>query len=86
MKLLVALDSSMYKTPDGKYWCHTIYEYSFFERYLHVFDEIVVASRVKKADYNEIGCALRCDGPKMTVIDLPDMHGMSDYIKKLSFH
>ncbi len=81
MKLLVALDSSMYKTPDGKYWCHTIYEYSFFERYLQVFDEIVVASRVKESDYSEVKGALRCDGPCMTVVDLPDMHGVSGYIK-----
>ena len=81
MKLLVALDSSMYKTPDGKYWCHTIYEYSFFERYLQVFDEIVVASRVKESDYSEVKGALRCDGPDMTVADLPDMHGAVGYLK-----
>ena len=56
MKLLVAPDSSMYKTPDGKYWCPTIYEYSFFERYLEVFEDIVVASRVKKSKYTDDGC------------------------------
>ncbi|MBO4432977.1 MAG: glycosyltransferase family 4 protein, partial [Clostridia bacterium] len=83
MKLLVAVDSSMYKTPDGKYWCHTIYEYSFFERYLQVFDEIVVASRVKETNYNEVEGLLRCDGPRMTVADLPDMHGISGYFKNI---
>ena len=83
MKLLVAPDSSMYKTPDGKYWCPTIYEYSFFERYLQVFDEIVVASRVKKSSYDEVKGFLRCDGPNMTVADLPDMHGMISYINSL---
>ena len=83
MKLLVAPDSSMYKTPDGKYWCPTIYEYSFFERYLQVFEEIVVASRVKDASYDEVKGFLRCDGKNMTVSELPDMHGMKDYINKL---
>ena len=83
MRLLVAPDSSMYKTPDGKYWCPTIYEYSFFERYLQVFDEIVVASRVKLSSYEEVKGFLRCDGPRMAIVDLPDMHGMSAYIRKL---
>lgn len=83
MRLLVAPDSSMYKTPDGKYWCPTIYEYSFFERYLQVFDEIVVASRVKKVPYSEVKGFLRCDGDRMTVAELPDLHGMKAYIKQL---
>lgn len=83
MKLLVAPDSSMYTTPDGKYWCPTIYAYSFFERYLQVFDSLVVASRVKHADYAEVEGFLRCDGPGVTVAELPDMHGMADYLKKL---
>lgn len=82
-KLLVASDSSMHKTPDGKYWCHTIYEYSFFERYLQVFDEIIVASRVKESNYSDVQGDLRCDGPNMTVVDLPDMHGISAYFKEL---
>ena len=83
MRLLVAADSSMYKTPDGKYWCPTIYEYSFFDRYLQVFDEVVVASRVKLASYDDVKGFLRCDGPHMIVAELPDMHGMTAYIKKL---
>lgn len=83
MKLLVAPDSAMTRTPDGKYWCPTIYEYSFFERYLQVFDSIVVVSRVKHADYDEVAGFLRCDGPSMTVAELPDMHGAADYFKKL---
>lgn len=73
----------MYKTPDGKYWCPTIYDYSFFERYLQVFDKIVVASRVKNATYEEVKGFLRCDGPNMRVCDLPDMHGMLSYLKKI---
>ena len=83
MKLLVAPDSSMYVTPDGNYWCPTIYEYSFFERYLSVFDELVVASRVKKASYQEVKGFLLCSGPNIEVACLPDMHGMRDYLIKI---
>lgn len=81
MKVLVAPDSSMYKTPDNHYWCPTIYDYGFFERYLQVFNEVIVVSRVKKTVYDEVKGFLRCDGPNLSVVDLPDMHGMKDYIK-----
>lgn len=81
MRLLVAPDSAMYRTPDGKYWCPTIYAYSFFERYLQVFEQIVVASRVREASPEEVKGFLRCDGPNMTVAALPDMHGAPGYLK-----
>ena len=83
MKLLVAPDSAMLRTPDGKYWCPTIYAYSFFERYLQVFESIVVVSRVKHVGQDEVAGFLRCDGPGMTVAELPDMHGTADYVRKL---
>lgn len=82
MRLLVAADASLSRTPDGKYWSPTIYDYSFFERYLRVFEQIVLVSRVKEATFEEVEGFLRCDGEGLTVAELPDMHGMTDYFKK----
>ena len=82
MRLLVAADASLSRTPDGKYWSPTIYDYSFFERYLRVFEKIVLVSRVKEAAFEEVEGFLRCDGEGLTVAELPDMHGMTDYFKK----
>ena len=84
MRVLIAPDSSMYRTPDGKYWAPTIYSYDFFTRYLQAFESITVASRVRPASYAEVAGFLRCDGPGMTVAELPDMHGVSGYFRSLA--
>ncbi|MFJ7637341.1 glycosyltransferase [Peribacillus sp. NPDC097225] len=81
MKLLVAADSYFYKTPDGKYWCKTIYGYKFWKRYLKVFNEIVVVSRTKDVETTkEVSGFIRVDGPGMSIAELPPLRGMKEYI------
>lgn len=80
MKLLVAADSLLYKTPDGKYWCKTIYGYDFWTRYLNVFDEVIVVSRTKATAPDEVEGYLRVDGLNVRIVDLPYMRGMKQYI------
>lgn len=80
MELLVAADSLFFKTPDGKYWCKTIYGYDFWLRYLAAFDDVVIVSRTKPASHSEIEGYLRVDGPNVRVLELPFMRGMKQYI------
>ncbi len=82
MELLVAADSLFYKTPDGKYWCQTIYGYDFWLRYLEVFEKVNIVSRTKKVEYKEIDkmSYLRVDGPGIRVSELPFMRGMKQYM------
>ena len=80
MELLVAADSLFFKTPDGKYWCKTIYGYDFWLRYLAVFDDVVIVSRTKPTSHSEIEGYLRVDGPNVRVLELPFMRGMKQYI------
>ncbi|WP_019377583.1 glycosyltransferase [Virgibacillus halodenitrificans] len=81
MELLVAADSLFFKTPDGKYWCKTIYGYDFWLRYLAAFDDVVIVSRTNLASHSEIEGYLRVDGPNVRVLELPFMRGMKQYIK-----
>ena len=46
MKLLVATDAHIFRTPDGAYWCKSIYGYDFWKRYLNIF----AARRKQKAE------------------------------------
>lgn len=86
MEVLVAADSILYKTPDGKYWCKTIYGYKFWLRYLNVFEGVAIVSRTGTAQYSEVSGYLRVDGPNVRVIELPFMSGMKKYITNyLSF-
>lgn len=80
MELLVAADSIFYKTPDGKYWCKTIYGYSFWERYLTEFDRVAIVSRVRAVGFEDIEGYLRVDGPRVNIKELPYMRGMKQYI------
>lgn len=32
MKVLVAADAQLYRTPDNKVWCRTIYQYNIMGR------------------------------------------------------
>lgn len=82
-RLLVAPDTLFLKTPDGKYWSDTIYSYDFFQRYMDVFEKIVIVSRCRNADYTEVKTFLRSDGENVEVRELPAMRGMKEYIKNL---
>lgn len=80
MELLVAVDAHIFKTPDGKYWCKTIYGYEFWERYLTVFDSVLVVSRVDNTSDKDIEGFLRVDGLNVKIAELPFMRGMKEYL------
>jgi glycosyltransferase involved in cell wall biosynthesis len=81
MEVLVAADSLFFKTPDGAYWCKTIYGYDFWKRYLDVFDSVAIVSRTKIVNFEDVDNCLRVDGPNVKIIELPYMRGMKQYIK-----
>jgi glycosyltransferase involved in cell wall biosynthesis len=86
MELLIAADSLFYKTPDGKYWCKTIYNYNFWLRYLTVFESLNIVSRTKHVKYKEVEGYLEVNGPNIRISELPYMRGMKQYGKNyLSF-
>ena len=74
MKLLVATDAHIFKTPDGKHWCKSIYGYDFWKRYLCVFDEVRIVARVKNVPSME-GKKLLVDGEKVEVYGIPFYQG-----------
>lgn len=50
MRVAVVLDHRFEQTPDGRVWTNGPFPYSFFERYLEVFDEVLVAARVQPVE------------------------------------
>lgn len=82
MELLVAADSYFQKTPDGKFWCKTIYSYNFWKRYLQVFEKVAIVSRTIESSYRDVEGYLRVDGPQLRVIELPAARGMKQYIQQ----
>jgi len=80
MNVLVAVDARLYRTPDGRVWCKTIYGYDFWTRYLAVFDEITVISRLGAANNEEVKGWLRSDGPHVHFADMPMVRGPKGYL------
>lgn len=74
MKLLIATDAHIFKTPNGKHWAKSIYGYDFWTRYLRVFDSVRIVARVKEVE--EIDSKrLPVDGPGVEIVGIPFYQG-----------
>ena len=47
MRVVVAVEHRFVRTPDGRVWTQTTFPYSFWTRYLQVFDSVRVVARVR---------------------------------------
>jgi hypothetical protein len=81
MRVIVATDRRYYETPDGRAWTPTTLPYSFWRRYLTVFDELRVLARVRKAPEVPPGWH-RVEGERVTIERLPDFEGPFQYLRK----
>jgi len=74
MKLLVATDAHIFRTPDGKHWVKSIYGYNFWRRYMDVFKDVRIVARMK--DVQEVdGRKLLVDGAGVEVFGIPFYQG-----------
>lgn len=81
MKLLVATDAHIFRTPDGKYWSKYIYGYRFWKRYLNVFSSVRVVARVK--DIDEANAKLeRVDAEEVEIYGIPFYQGPKQLLLK----
>lgn len=86
MRLLVATDAHIYRTPDGAAYCSTLYGYDYFCRYRMAFDQVRVVAREKAVPAAEAGW-LRVDGPGVSVFGIPFFQGPKQLLPKyLSIH
>lgn len=80
MKILVATDAHIFETPDGKHWTPAIYGYSFWERYLNVFDTVRIVARTKKVEKLPQKVLL-VDGPRVEIFSVPFYQGPKQLLK-----
>lgn len=81
MKLLVATDAHIFRTPDGRHWAKSIYGYSFWTRYIGVFDSVRIVARVK--DVQEIDSKkLIVDGDGVEIVGIPFYQGPKQLLKQ----
>ena len=83
MTTLIAVDAQLFRTNDGKIWTKSIYDYEFWTRYLDVFDDIIVVSRIKDVEIEYVRGFLRSDGKRVSFSSLPYARGMKQYLQQL---
>lgn len=81
MKVLVVVDGHLVRTPDGKVWSARIYNYSFFARYLIVFEDVRVAMRIQDVEDNSDYPNL-CSGEHVEFMPIEEFKGPKEYAKK----
>lgn len=80
MKLLVIQEQHYTKLPNGEVWVDRQSERKFWDRYLDVFEEIVVCARMKESDMID-SKALRSDRDRVSFAGLPEFRGMAGLAK-----
>jgi glycosyltransferase involved in cell wall biosynthesis len=81
MKVIIALEHRFDRTPDGRVWTQTTFAYSFWLRYLKVFDRVGVIARVRDvptvpADWQQ------ADGENVEFTAIPYYIGPWQYLRK----
>lgn len=79
MRVCVFLDHRFTRTPDGSCWTSTVHPYSFWKRYLSVFDHVAVVGRVQDVP-SEDGQGSRADGEGVSFEALPHFVGPWQYL------
>jgi L-malate glycosyltransferase len=81
-KLLIVDEHRYYRTPDGKIWIPSQNDYSFWQRYLNVFDKIKVVSRIEEVD-SVPSQMLLSSGENVEFAAITNYIGPYEYVKNL---
>jgi len=82
MIVSVAIDHRFSRTPAGAMWTMTSFTYSFWKRYLTVFDHVRVVARVQEVPSVPPNWT-RCDGEGVSFVAVPYYHGPLQYLRRV---
>jgi glycosyltransferase involved in cell wall biosynthesis len=81
VEVIVSLEQRFGGTPDGSVWADVGASYSFWQRYLEVFEKVKVLARVA-----DVPCVpetwVRADGKNVTFIRVPHYVGALEYARR----
>ncbi len=80
MKILLTDNIHLYKTPDGKYYTPSIYNQSFFQKYLNVFENVRIIAKTKYVNELSIENAILVNFNNVEIYELPWYQGFSNLI------
>ncbi len=81
MTVVIPIEERYYRTPDGSLWTQGPHAYSFWQRYLTVFDRVRVVARV--LDVSEpTSSAKRMDGRAVECFPVPYYVGVAQFLMR----
>ena len=83
MKVIIPLDHRFNRTPDGRVWTQTTFAYSFWLRYLQVFDRVSVVARIRDVPTVTADWQL-ADGDLVSFTAVPNYLGPWQYFRQAS--
>ena len=83
MRLVVTTEQRFDQTRDGSVWAPGTFGYGFWERYLEVFDQVVVIARVRTVE-GATGNPVRSDGQSVDFVRVPYYVGPWEYLRSRS--
>ena len=83
MKLLLVDNVHIYKTDDGEYYTPSIYNKSFFDRYLKVFSSVRLVAKTRRANISEVEGFIHIDFENVEIFELEWYKGIKELIFKL---
>lgn len=81
MKVMIALENRFYKVSSGEIFSNNIFDYSIWQRYLQVFDEVIIFARVGEAK-RDISGKQPASGKGVSFFELPMYVGFKQYVSK----
>jgi len=82
VSVIVTLEKRFYCTPDGAVWTETAFPYSFWTRYLDVFDNVRILARARTVATNDPSWT-RVDGPGVSLAPIPYYLGPWQYVTRI---
>ena len=83
MDVVVTSETHFIRTPDGLFWTEGQSSYSFWTRYLMVFDSVRVIARVRNITVRQPDLQ-PASGPNVTFSEVPDYRGPEQYVLRLA--
>ena len=81
MRVMIALENRFVRTQNGNIYSSTVYDYEYWQKYLQVFDEVVVFARVGDVS-EEILDKSSANGPGVRFFRMPYYIGPWQYLKE----
>lgn len=83
VRLLVVDNAHLYRTPDGRYYAPSLYDNTFFKRYLQIFDKVRFVAKTKHVPDIDPSRFILIDAPGLEIHELPWTQGMKALVRRL---